>query len=170
MFGPCSWQGTHTLTHVARTRGYTVSTQDTLTCTAPVQPALSDYSFHPRRAHLAVMITPRTHCHLVMQARALRVPEVCVNHSPPSCLVAYPFTKMEYRVLNTFLLSDPWLTQEGPMTFPASALRQLFVRSCDSAHDGLHCSHFCANTHRSLLLHLSLLFALVSFCSQMEEL
>ena len=49
-----------------------------------------------------------------MQARALRVPEVCVNHTPPSCLVAYPFTKMEYRALNTLVLPDPWLTQEGP--------------------------------------------------------
>ena len=90
-----------------------------------------------------------------MQARALRVPEVCVNHTPPSCLVAYPFTKMEYRVLNTLVLPDPWLTQEGLVTFPACALYQLFVWSCDLAHDGLHCSHFCAYTHRSLLLHLS---------------
>ena len=146
-----------------------MSTQDTLSCTAPVLPALSDDSFHPRRAHLAVMVIPRTHCHFVMQARALRVPEVCVNHTPPSCLVAYHFTKMEYRVLYTLVLADPWLTQEGPVTFPACALYQLFVRSCDSAHDGLHCSHFCAYTHRSLLLHLSLVFAFVSFCSQMED-
>ena len=85
-----------------------------------------------------------------MQARALRVPEVCVNHTPPSCLVAYPFTKMEYRVLNTLVLPDPWLTQEGPVTFPACALYQLFVRSCDLAHDGLHCSRFCFNTTSQL--------------------
>ena len=76
---------------------------------------------------------------------------------------------MEYRALNTLVLPDPWLTQEGPVTFPACALYQLFVRSCNLAHDGQHCTHFCANTHRSLLLHLSLVFALVSLCSQMEE-
>ena len=90
-----------------------------------------------------------------MQARALRVPEVCVNDTPPSCLVAYPFTKMEYRVLNMLVLPDPSLTQDGPVTFPACALHQLFVRSCDLAHHGLHCSLFCAYTHHSLLLHLS---------------
>ena len=55
------------------------------------------------------------------------------------------------------------------MTFPACAWYQLFVRSCNLTHDGQHCTHFCAYTHRSLLLHLSLVFALVSFCSQMEE-
>ena len=37
------------------------------------------------------------------------------------------------------------------------------------AHDGQHCSHFCANTHRSLLLHLSLVLAFVYLCSQMDE-
>ena len=147
----------------------TVSTQDTLTCTAPVLPALSDYSFHPRRAHLAVMVIPRTHCHFVMQARALRVPEVCFNHTPPSCLVAYPFTKMEYRVLYTLVLPDPWLTQDGPVTSPVSALYQFVAWSCDLAHDCLHCSHFCAYTHRSLFLRLSLVFAFSSFCSHMEE-
>ena len=104
-----------------------------------------------------------------MPARALRVPEVCVNHTPLSCLVAYPFTEMEYRVLNTLVLPDPWLTQEGPVTFPACALYQLLVRSCDLKHDGLYCSHFCAYTNRSLLLHLSLVFAFFPFCSQMEE-
>ena len=65
--------------------------------------------------------------------------------------------------------SDPWLTQEGLVTFPACAKYQLFVRSCDLAHDGLRSSHFCANTHRSLLLHLSLVLAFVYLCSQMEE-
>ena len=91
------------------------------------------------------------------------------DHTFPSCLVAYPFTKMEYRVLYMLVLPDPWLTQEGPVTFLACALYQLFVRSCDLAHDGPHCSHFCAYTLRSLLLHLSLVFAFVSFCSHMEE-
>ena len=57
----------------------------------------------------------------------------------------------------------------GPVPFLACALYQLFVRSCVLAHDGLYCSHFCAHTHHSLLLHLSLVFAFVSFCSQMEE-
>ena len=109
---------------------------------------------------MTVTTTSRTHCHFVKQARALRVPEVCVYHIPPSCLVARPFTKMEYRVLYTL---------EDPMTFPACALHQLFVLLCDLVHDGQHCSHFCANTHRSLLLHLSLVFAFVYLCSQMEE-
>ena len=61
------------------------------------------------------------------------------------------------------------LSQEGSVTFPVSVLYQLFVRSCDLAHDGQHCSHFCATTYRSLLLHLSLLLAFVYLCSQMEE-
>ena len=80
-----------------------------------------------------------------------------------------PFTKMEYRVVYTLVLPDPWLTQDGPVTFPACALYKLFVWSCDFAHDGLHCSHLCAYTHRSLFLHLSLVLALVYLCSQMEE-
>ena len=96
-----------------------------------------------------------------MQARALRVPEVCVNHTSPSCLVAL-------LGFFTLVLLDPWLTQEGPVTSLVSALYQLFVRSCDLAHDGQHCSHFCANTHRTLLLHLSLVLAFVYLCSQMD--
>ena len=32
------------------------------------------------------MVIPRTHCHFTMQARALRVPELCDDHTPPSCL------------------------------------------------------------------------------------
>ena len=104
-----------------------------------------------------------------MQARALRVPEVCVNHTSPSCLVAFPFTKTEYWVIYTLVLPDPWLTPEGLVTFPVSALYQLFVRSCDLAHDGQHWLHFCANTHRSLLLRLSLVLAFVYLCPQMEE-
>ena len=104
-----------------------------------------------------------------MQARAPRVPEVCVDHTSPRCLVACPFTKMEYWLLFTLVHLDPWLTQEGPMTSLMSALYQLFVRSCDLAHDGQHCSHFCANTHCRLLLLLSLVLAFVYLCSQMEE-
>ena len=45
------------------------------------------------RAHLAVMVTPRTHCHFMMQARALRVPELCDDHTPPSCLVTNSLAK-----------------------------------------------------------------------------
>ena len=55
------------------------------------------------------------------------------------------------------------------MTSLVCALYQLLARSCNLAHDGQHCSHFCAYTHRSLLLHLSLVFAFVYLCSQMEE-
>ena len=111
----------------------------------------------------------RAPCHFVMQARAQRVPEVCVNHTSPSCLVAFPFAKMEYWFFYTLVLPDPWLTEEGPVTSLVSALYQLFVRLCDLTHDGQHCSHFCANTHRSLLLHFSLVLAFVDLCSQMEE-
>ena len=65
--------------------------------------------------------------------------------------------------------NDRQKSRNGPVTFLVSALYQLFVRSCDLAHDGQHCSHFCANTHRSLLLHLSLVLAFVYLCSQMDE-
>ena len=80
-----------------------------------------------------------------------------------------PFYQDGVRVFYTLVLPDPWLLQEGSVTFPVSALHQLFVRSCDLAHDGQHCSHFCASTHRSLLPHLSLVLAFVYLCSQMEE-
>ena len=40
------------------------------------------------------------------------------------------------------------------MTFPACALHQLFVRSCDLAHHGLYCSHVCVCSHYSSLQHL----------------
>ena len=42
-----------------------------------------------------------------------------------SCLVAYPFTKMEYWDLYTLVLPDPRLTQEGLVTFLVSALYHL---------------------------------------------
>ena len=75
---------------------------------------------------------------------------------------------MEYGFFYTLVLPDPWFTQEGSVTSPVSALYQLFIRSCDLAHDGQHWSHFCANTHRSLILHLSLVLALVYLCSLMD--
>ena len=40
------------------------------------------------------------------------------------------------------------------MTFPACAFHQLFVRSWDLAHHGLHCSHVCVCSHHSSLQHL----------------
>ena len=86
------------------------------------------------RAHLAVMVIPRTHCHFMMQARALRVPELCDDHTPPSCLVTNSHAKSGYRSVNTLVFPDPSLTQGGPVTLPACALHQLFVRSCDLAH------------------------------------
>ena len=171
-----------------------------LTSTAPVLPALSDCSLHPRhtrptgpgtqcpttqswfpfhtavcahvpahlgssrsvfvhagvdpcapRAHLAVMVTPRTHCHSTMHARALRVPELCDDHTPPSCLVTNSLAEPRYRSVNTLVLPDPLLTQGGPVTFLARALHQLFVRLCDLAHRGLCCSRVCVCTHRSSL-------------------
>ena len=98
-----------------------------------------------------------------MQARALRFPELCDDHTPPSCLVAYPLAKLEHRSVNTLVLPDPWRTQGGLVTFLACALHQPFVRSCDLAHHGLYCSHVCACTHHSSLQHLSLVFTFVIF-------
>ena len=62
LLGPRSWKGTHTLSLslcVRGTRGYTVSTQDMLTSTAPVLPALSNNSLHPRHTRPA---GPGTQC------------------------------------------------------------------------------------------------------------
>ena len=87
------------------------------------------------------MVTPRTHSHFTMQARALR-----------SCLVTNSLAEPRYRSVNTFVLPDPLLTQGGPVTFLPCAL--LFVRSCDLAHHGPYCSHVCACTHHSSLQHL----------------
>ena len=147
------------------TRGYTVSTQDVLTSTAPVLPALSDYSLHPRHTqpsgpnaqcpttqswfafHTAASAHVSSHLgssrSLRAAPRALLVYSThplslrdagtgatrsCTfdDHTPPSCLIAYPLAKMVYRSVNTLVLPDPWLTQEGPVTFPACALYQLF--------------------------------------------
>ena len=89
-----------------------------------------------------------------MQAWALRVRVLFDDHTFPSCLVAHPLAKMMYRSVNTLVLPDPWLTQESPVTFPACASHQLFVRSCDLAHHGLYCSHVRVRTHHSSLQHL----------------
>ena len=139
---------------------HTVSTQDMLTSTAPVLPALSDYSLHPRhtwptgpnaqsqswfafrtavslyvpshlgssrsvfvhagstcasRAHLAVMATPRTHCHFTKQARALRVPE------RPSIMLGYELN-CEAGASVCEHVGDPLLAQGGSVTFLACAL------------------------------------------------
>ena len=119
MLGPRLWKGTHILSLTLCSRNPWLHSA-----------ALSDYSFHPRRAHLSVMVTPRTHCHFMMQARALRVPEFCDNHTPPSCLVTNSLAKPRFRSVNTLVLPHPLLTQGGPVTFPVCALYQLFVRSC----------------------------------------
>ena len=74
-------------------------------------------------AHLAVMVTPRTHCHFTMQARAPRVPELCDDHTLPSCLVTNSLAEPSYRSVNTLVLPDPLLTQGGPVTFLACALQ-----------------------------------------------
>ena len=99
------------------------------------------------------MVTQRTHCHFMMQARALRVPELCDDHTTPSCLVTNSLVKPGYRSVNTLVLPDPWLTQ-GPGSFQACALHLLFVRPCDLAHHGLYCSQVCVCTHHSSLQHL----------------
>ena len=56
------------------------------------------------------------------------------------------------------------------MTFPACALHQLFVRSCDLAHHGLYCSHVYVCTHHSSLQHLHFrCLSLLSSCAHMDE-
>ena len=90
------------------------------------------------RALLAVMVTPRTHCHFTKQARALRVPELCDDHTlHHACTNS--LAKQGHRSVNTLVLPDPLLTQGGSVTFLACALHQLFVRSCDLADHGLYC-------------------------------
>ena len=74
------------------------------------------------RAHLAVMVTPRTHCQFTTQARAPRVPELCDDHTPPSCLVTNSLAEPRYRSVNTPVLPDPLLTQGDQVTFLAFAL------------------------------------------------
>ena len=116
------------------------------------------------------MVIPRTHCHFMMRARAPRVPDLCDDHTPPSSLVTNSLAKMGYRSVNKLVLPDPWLTQGGPVTFPACALHQLFVRSCDLAHHGLCCSHVYVCTHHSSLQHLHFrCLSLLSSRAHMDE-
>ena len=149
-----------------------------LTPTAPVLPALGDHSLRPRHTQpsgpnaqcpttqpwfaFRTAVSLHVPCHLgssrSVNSLSFRdagtgATRSCTydDHTSPSCLVAYPLAKMEYWSWNTLVLPDPWLTQEGPVTFPARALCQLFVRSCDLAHHGLYCSHVCAYTHHSSL-------------------
>ena len=172
------------------TRGYTVSVHDVLSSTTPALPALCDYSLRLQHTQnsgpnaqcpttqpwcafrTAVSLHFPSHLGSSCSVNSLSLRDASTgaarsctfdDHTFPSCLVAYPFAKLVYRSVNTSVLPDPWLTQEGRVTFPACALYRLFVRSCDLAHHGLHCSHFCACTHCSLLLHLSLVFAFVLF-------
>ena len=116
------------------------------------------------------MATPRTPCHLTMQARSLRVPDSCDDHTTPSGLVVNSLAESRYWSMHTLALPDPSLTQWGLVTFLACALHQLFVRSCDLAHHPLYCSHVCASTHRNSLQHLPhLCLSWLSFSSQLEE-
>ena len=122
------------------------------------------------RAHVTVMVNLRTHCHFTMQARALRVPDSCDDHTTPSFFFANSFAESRCRSMHTLALPDPSLTQWGLVTFLARAMHQLFVRSCDLAHHGLYCSHVCACTHHSSLQ--PLLFRCLPslfFCAHMEE-
>ena len=41
-----------------------------------------------------------------MQARALRVPELCDDHTSPSCLVTNSLAKPRYRSLHTLVLTE----------------------------------------------------------------
>ena len=68
------------------------------------------------------MVTSRTHCHFTKQARALRVPELCDDHTPPCCLVTNPLAEPRYRSVDTLVLHDPLLTLGGPVAFLAYAL------------------------------------------------
>ena len=107
----------------ARGNGLTVSVQDVLTSTTPVLSTLSVCSLHDTPNLLVQMLNVPplslgllsakqslclflltlaplaqcTHCHFVTQARALRVPELCDDHIPSSCLVVYPLAKLGHR-------------------------------------------------------------------------
>ena len=160
------------------TRGDTLSVHDVLTSTTSVLPAFCDCSLRPRHTQpsgpnaqcpttqpwfafrTAVSLHVPSHLGSSRSVYSLSLRDASTgatrsctfdDHTPPSCLVAYPLAKMGYRSVNTLVLPDPWFTQEGPVTFPACALYQLFARSCDLAHHGLFCSHVCACTHGQLV-------------------
>ena len=57
-----------------------------------------------------------------MQARTLRVSELCDDHTPPSRLVTNSLAEPRYRSVNLLVLPDPLLTQGGLVTFLACAL------------------------------------------------
>ena len=109
------------------------------------------------RSHHRHMEMPAALHYFTMQARSLRVPDPCDDHTMPSCLVANSLAEPRYRSLHTLALPDPSLIQWGFVTFLACALHQLFVRSCDLAHHGLYCSRVCVFTHHKLLQHLPFL-------------
>ena len=73
------------------------------------------------RAHLAVMVTPRTHCHFTMQARALRVLELCDDHTPPSCMVTNSLAEPRFWSVDTLVLHDGGI----PSVCIALVLRQV---------------------------------------------
>ena len=87
-------------------------------CTCRVHPCAS-------RALLAVMVIPRTHCHFAMQARALRVPERCDDHIPPSCLVTNSLAEPRYRSMDTLVLPVPGRPGGIPSVCFALAFRQV---------------------------------------------
>ena len=165
LFGPCSWKGTHTLTLTPCGRNTWLHSVNSRhvdlhnSCTARFEwlqfpsttgaPGGDDNPTLPLSLRDAGMGATRS----------------CTvgDHTFPSCLVAHPLAKMEYRTVNTLVLPHPWLTQQTPMTFPACALYQLFVRSCVLAHHGLYCSNVCA--YSISLWCLPSLF----FSSQMEK-
>ena len=104
------------------------------------------YSFHPRWVYLDMMTTSRTHCHFVMQACALRVPEFCVNHLLPSCLVVYSLAKTRHWFVNTFSLPYPWFNPERFADIPSACSLSAFCQVVRFVHPGSHGSHVTAST------------------------
>ena len=62
-------------------------------------------------AHTTTSANPRTPCHLTMQARRLRVPDSCDDHTTTSFLIANSLAESRYRTMHTLALPDPLLTQ-----------------------------------------------------------
>ena len=115
------------------------------------------------QAHTTATPNPRTPCLPTKQAPRLRVPDSCDDYTTPSFLIATSLADLRYRFRHTLALADPLLTHQGLVVSLASALHKLFVRSCDSAHYGLNCSHVCAYTHHSSLQHHSSVLSFVVF-------